>query len=557
MLDKFRTTRVAYFSMEIALENDLKTYAGGLGILAGDLLRAATSLKFPMVGISLLNPQGYLKQKISIFNNQISKPDSEFNFLKLQKLKTTTEVYIGKEKVQIGVWRYNIKNKNGFSVPVYFLDTNLESNSKENRKLSGRLYGGDRIYRLKQEIILGRGGIKMLEALGYKNIDKIHLNEGHGSLACVELLIESELKNLEDKIKDVRRHCVFTTHTSIPDSQEIFSLTDFLKYQVDFPKELLKVKEIIKDSKINFTGLGFYLSSYVNAVSKKHQEVVNGLYPDFKVKSNTNGVDSEFWTADEFKKIYDKNILNWRKDNTLLKKVSKISINEIDLAHQKTKNRLIDYINSLSRADFKEDIFTIGYARRFVSYKRPEMLLSDIKKLLKINKEIGQLQIVYSGKAHTSDLIGQRMINNVLSIKNKLKGKLKIVFLENYDLEKAKLLVSGVDLWLNTPLPFNEACGTSGMKAAHNGVPQLSTLDGWWIEGYKENKTGWAIIDDFNIRTSNLYSLLSEKIIPLYYNKREEWLNVMRSTISLNASYFNTQRNLKKYIKEAYKINKY
>jgi starch phosphorylase len=552
MLTSLKNTKVAYFSMEIALENDLKTYAGGLGVLAGDLLRAAASLKFPMVGICLLNPQGYLKQKISFFNNQISKPDGDFNISKLKKLKTSTDIYIGREKVKIGVWQYFIKNINGFKIPIYFLDTNLEENSLEMRKISGRLYGGDRIYRLKQEIVLGRGGVKMLQALGYNKVSKIHLNEGHGSLAGLELLLQSKQKSFQARIEEVRRRCVFTTHTSIPNSQEVFTLTDFLKYQPDFP---LGLKDIIKNDLINFTFLGFYFSSYVNAVSKKHREIVAKLYPDFIVNSNTNGIDSGFWAAEEYKKMYDKYIPLWRKDYSLLSKVNLIPKDEISLVHQKTKLKLLSYIKSTTTAKFKEEVFTIGYARRFTAYKRPDLLFRDLKSLIKISNEVGKIQIVFSGKAHANDSEGQKMIKFILNTKNKLRGKIEIAFIENYDLDKAKLLVAGVDLWLNTPLLYNEASGTSGMKAAIHGIPQLSTLDGWWLEGYKKDQTGWAIIEKNECTENNLYELLAKKIIPLFYKKPDKWLNIMQSTIALNASYFNSQRNLKQYIKEAYKIN--
>jgi len=551
MLDSFKKTRVAYFSMEIALENDLKTYAGGLGVLAGDLLRAASELKFPMIGITLLNPLGYLKQKINFFGQQVSKAETEFDYKKLKKINKTIEIIIGLEKVKIGIWQYSLKSDDGLTIPIYFLDTDIEGNLQEDKKISGRLYNDSRVYRLKQEIVLGRGGIKLLSALGYYNINKIHLNEGHGSLAGLELLLEQKEKSFASRLKNVRQKCVFTTHTSIPDLQEIFSFSDFKRLQTDFPNEL---NFLVKDDKINFTLLGFYFSDYINAVSKKHQEIVSKFYPLNDIKSNTNGVDSIFWTSDEFKMLYDKYILNWREENALLKNASKIPTKEILLARQKTKKKLIDYVNNISKSKLKEDVFTIGYARRFTAYKRPEFLLKNISQLIRINQEIGKIQIIYSGKAHRSDKNGKRMIKDIMDFKKKLKGKIELVFIEDYDLTKAKMLVSGVDIWLNTPELYNEACGTSGMKASHNGVPQFSTLDGWWPEGYQENKTGWAI-NEKKDGTSNLYNLLADKIIPLYYNNNKEgWAKIMRSTISINAAYFNSQRNLKQYIKEAYKI---
>lgn len=557
MADNFKKTKVAYFSMEIALESDLKTYAGGLGVLAGDLLRAASELNFPMIGVSLLNPRGYLKQKINIFGNQISQKENKFDYRKFKKLKQAVEVSIGKDIVKVNIWQYLLKSDRGIIIPVYFLDTNNKNNSRRNRQISGYLYNDNRDYRLKQEIILGRGGVKLLNILGYKNIQKIHLNEGHGALAGLELLTAASGNNFNAKLKTVRDKCVFTTHTSIPNSQEVFSYSDFIKGQPDFPAEL---KFLIHDDKINFTLLGFYFSSYSNAVSKKHQEIVSKLYPLNNIYSNTNGVSSVYWTSEEFKKLFDKYILNWRADNSLLKNAAKIPLSEINLAHQKNKDKLVAQTNKISGAKLKPDVFTIVYAKRFVSYKRPLFLFNDIGRLLKINQEVGKIQIIYSGKAHRADRGGKKMVKELFNLRKILKGKIEIAYITDYDLAKAKLLISGADLWLNTPLPFNEACGTSGMKAAHNGVPQLSTLDGWWLEACLENKTGWAISEkeikgrNETRNENNLYNLLSDKIIPLYYNKKKKWLEIMRSTIAINAAYFNSQRNLKQYIKEAYKI---
>ena len=360
--------------------------------------------------------------------------------------------------------------------------------------------------------------------------------------------METKGKDFNTKLKIVRDKCVFTTHTSIPGSQETYSCSEFIKLQADFPIEL---KFLIHDDKINFTLLGLYFSSYTNAVSKKHQEIVSKLYPLKNIQSNTNGVDSIFWTSEEFKKLYDRYISRWREDNSLLKKAAKIPLAEISFAHQKNKNELIEYINKSTGAKLKTEVLTIVSARRFVSYKRPLFLFNNLCELLKLSEKIGKIQLIYAGKAHRSDKDGKKLIKNLFILKKILSGKIELVYLEDYDLNKSKLLVAGADLWLNTPLLFNEACGTSGMKAAHNGVPQLSTLDGWWLEGYKENQTGWAIIEKKG--EDNLYNLLAE-IVSLYYTKQAKWLELMRRVISQNAAYFNSQRNLKQYIKEAYKI---
>jgi len=535
--------------MEIALENDIKTYAGGLGVLAGDILRSAVGLKFPMVGITLLNDKGYFKQKINFAGEQTSSADSGYNFSKLKKLPQQVRVAIGSEEVKVGVWQYLIKGQNGFSQPVYFLDTNIAGNSPANRKLTGELYGGNEEYRLKQEIILGRGGIKMLRALGYKNIKKFHLNEGHGSLAAVELFLNSSQNTDAQKIKEVKNQCVFTIHTPLLKQQESFSLPYLLQYQPDFPKHL---QGLVSDNEINLSLVGFYFSGYANAVSKRQKETLNKIFSGHKIKSITNGVNSVNWTAPEFQKLYNKYLSGWQVNDQKLIKAVDIPLGEIWSAHQKAKKRLLAYINLHSKEKFEKNVFTLSFARRFTSYKRPEFLLSDIKRLLALQNNFGGLQIVYAGKAHANDLEGQALIKQIWATKEKLAGQIKIVFLEDYDLAKARLLTAGADLWLNTPLPPHEASGTSGMKAAHNGVPQLSTPDGWWLEGYIKNKTGWEIKED---KSSKLYDLLDKEIMPLYYQQPEKWQRIMRQVISCNAAVFNTNRVLRQYIKEAYKIN--
>lgn len=542
---------VAYLSMEIAVASDIKTYAGGLGILAGDILRSAADLNFPMVGLTLLNRQGYFQQKVTAAGQQVAKSDKAYNFSALKKLKPQVTVKIGTEKVTVGVWRYIIRSRNNFRVPVYFLDTDLPGNSKINRQLTGVLYGGDEEYRLKQEIILGRAGVKMLACLGYGNIKKYHLNEGHGALAAIELFLSSALKNDQEKIMAIRRACVFTTHTPLLKSQDIFSLPYLLEYQPDFPVQL---KGLVYQNEVNLTRVGLYFSGYSNAVSKCHQAVTQKIFPEYKINWITNGVDSARWTASEFKKLYDKYLPGWRENSHLLSKANRIPIIKLWSAHQEAKKRLISRINKLApQPCLKEDVFTIGFVRRFVPYKRPGFLFKDIARLLEAQEKAGKIQIIYAGKAHPQDLEGQALIKYIWQLKKELAAKIKIVFWEDYDMDKAQLLVAGVDLWLNTPLPPNEASGTSGMKAAHNGVPQLSTADGWWLEGYKKNKTGWLIKEDYQTGKDNLYDLLEKEILPAYYNYQEKWQETMRSAISLNASYFNTQRALREYIRLAYK----
>ena len=553
-LDKYK---IAYLSMEIALESDIKTYAGGLGVLAGDTLKSGADLRIPMVGITLLNDQGYFKQKINKNGEQIELPVN-YNFSKLSKIKKTIIVKVGSDNIKVGAFKYDIIGKSGFRVPVYLLNTNIKGNKKKYLNLTGQLYKADKEYRLMQEIILGRGGVKILKALGYKNINKFHINEGHGSLAAVELFLKSKAKTIKNKIKDVQNKCLFTTHTPIQAGHDVFPLDFFKKFQKDFP---FKLPGLVKGEEINMTRIGLYFSHYINGVAMSHQEVSVKMFPEYPIYSITNGVHSETWTCDEFKKIYDKYIPNWRNSSLSLRNAFGIPLSIIWKTHQEAKNKLIKYIYKKQKIKLDLNVFTIGFARRFTGYKRSNLLFYDMKKLLEIHKKVGKIQIIYAGKAHPNDHDGKEMIKHIHEIKKKYKDEIKIVFLEGYEMNLAKILIAGVDIWLNTPLPPNEASGTSGMKAAHNGVPHFSTLDGWWIEGFINRKTGWAIgqrrphLDLKNLDKNDaesLYYRLEKRILPRYYNFPDRWRETMRHTIAVNASFFNTERMLQQYIQEAY-----
>ncbi len=535
---------VAYLSMEIALENDIKTYAGGLGILAGDFLRSAARKNFPIVAVTLISRQGYFKQKISSAGDQIEQIDRDYDFSKLKKLPNEVSINIGHDTVRIGVWKYLIGNSR-FGVPVFLLDTDISGNKAIYKKLTAKLYGGGLEDRLRQEMILGFGAVKMLAELGYKNIDTYHLNEGHGAFAAIELFNNLKEGADEEKVKKVKEKCVFTTHTPIKTIYDEFPLEMILKNQPDFP---CRLSTLVNNSQVSTLEMGLYFSRYTNGVSLAHRKLLNNIFPDINFKAITNGVDSLFWTAPEFKKIYDKYLAGWQEDYKLLKMAGGIPDGEIWGAHQKAKRRLLKYIQENYKIDWQDNILTICFARRFTEYKQPLFILSDIERLLEMTGEGEKIQLIFAGKAHLRDLNGQSMIKSLNQIKKKYK-KLKLVFLENYDLNLARLLVAGSDVWLNNPLPPQEACGTSGMKAAHNGVMQISTLDGWWPEGFKSGKTGWAI-DDVN----DLYEILKKEVLPFYYEQPEIWQKMMKDTIMINAAYFNSDRMLEQYIDEAYSL---
>ncbi len=555
--------KIAYFSMEIAVKNSIKSFSGGLGVLAGDTLKSAADLEIPMIGITLLNDKGYFKQVINEDGWQEELPD-EYNTNELEKT-AKTETYIGKEKVGILAWKYEIKGQSGHVVPVYFLDTNLEENKKRHRSLTGQLYGGDNRYRLMQEIILGRGGVKLLSELKCAKIERYHLNEGHAALATIELLSQLKpkpfilsTKSIEDRANEIREKCVFTTHTPVEAGHDSFSLEMVKNLQPNFPYRLSK---LITKNKLNMSHLAAYFSSHINGVSKKHGEISKEMFSEYEVDSITNGVHSRTWTCPEFKTLFDQYIPDWKKRNGDLRNVLNIPTDRIWEAHQKAKNKLMKYIENKTGKKLDLETFTIGFARRFATYKRPTLLFQNIERFLRINKEVGNIQIVYAGKAHPDDTAGKEKIQKIHHLMKKYKDEIEIVFLENYDMELAKMITSGVDLWLNNPIPPKEGSGTSGMKAAHNGIPQLSTKDGWWLEGLIPGKTGWAIgegqtdEDSAKVRSRDakeIYQKLENEILPLYYENQEKWRKIMRQTISVNASFFNSNRMLMEYVRKTY-----
>ncbi|MFZ4648817.1 MAG: alpha-glucan family phosphorylase [Patescibacteria group bacterium] len=534
---------IAYFSMEIAVNEQLNNYAGGLGILAGDLLRSAADQKIPMVGVSLLSRFGYFKQTINRLGKQ--KELLEDNDLKLlKKLPTKSIIMIGRDLVSVGVWRYSIKGVDGGVVPVYFLDTNFPENKEIYRGLCDRLYNGNHLHRLRQEIVLGRGGVKILEALKIRP-DKFHVNEGHGALAFVELFLRDKKRDLSE----LKKRCIFTTHSPIQGLNDVFSINEMRKNFSDFPFFL---GNLVNESGLDMAKIAIYFSGFINGVSKKHAQVSREIFANARIKSVTNGVDLNFWVSDPLRQIYNKYFPGWKMNNKLLEKRS-IPEQELWLAHQKNKKELFSKILKLTGDFLAINDFTIVVARRFTPYKRSTLILQDMNRLLKIQKNQGIIQIIYSGKAHPQNKEGKQTISNIIALQKLYQDKIKIVFIEDYNIKLAKLLVAGADLWLNTPLPPNEASGTSGMKAAQNGVPQLSTLDGWWLEGCREGKTGWAINSLNNFSDNKvLLDVLESKILPIFYQDKPRWQKIMASTIRFNAYKFSSERAIKDYSKLIY-----
>ena len=564
-LDKTIERKIAYFSMEVGLESDMPTYSGGLGVLAGDTIRSAAELNVPMVGVTLLHRHGYFYQKLDENGVQTEEPVQWVVEDFLKPLEPIVTVNLEDRLVRLMAWQYDVNplDKNG--VPVYFLDTDIPENSEWDRALTDHLYGGDACYRLCQEIILGIGGVRMLRALGYNHIERFHMNEGHAAFLTLELLKEQCEAAGRDSVSDedieaVRKKCVFTTHTPVPAGQDKFPIEEVKKLLNNHP--CLQVSDLIThDGNLNMTYLALTLSHYVNGVAKKHGEVSSHMYAPYRIDSITNGVHVTTWTSEPFRDLFDKHIPGWREDNFKLRYALSIPGQEIWEAHQQAKRQLINHINRETNKGMDIDILTLGFARRAATYKRADLLLSDIERLKKIYINKGQFQIVYAGKAHPKDQQGKELIQRIYEAIHTLNADIKVAYLENYDIGLGRLLTSGVDVWVNTPMPPMEASGTSGMKAALNGVPSLSILDGWWIEGCIEGITGWAIgHDSHNIDSqrdtgkdaADLLDKLENTIIPLYYNQPEQFQCIMSHCIALNGSFFNTQRMVQQYVLKAY-----
>jgi starch phosphorylase len=558
-------SRIAYFSMEIGLTTEIPTYSGGLGVLAGDTIKSAADLKLPLVAVTLLSRKGYFKQTFSAEGWQLEsdvdwKPEDLLELLPSKAL-----VNIENRDVRVQAWMYRVKSPTGGDLPVLFLDTDIPGNLPEDRKITDHLYGGGRDYRLKQEIVLGIGGARLLQILGFQ-VRKYHMNEGHASLLTLELL-NHHRRPVEDtwderaswNVAQVQEKCVFTTHTPVEAGHDRFAydMVERIMGEV-IPLDLLK--ELGGKGELNMTMLALNLSYYVNGVAKKHGEVSQALFPGFEIHAITNGIHPFTWASPYIMTLYDKYLPGWANEPELLVRVDNIPDQEIHDAHAGAKAYLFQYIEEITGVRLDPDILTIGFARRATAYKRANMIFTDKERLLEIGG--GKLQLVFAGKAHPHDDYGKKMIQEIRQQADFFGEKLKVVYLPNYNMDVASRLIPGVDLWLNNPLRPLEASGTSGMKAALNGVPNFSVLDGWWIEGHIEGVTGWSIGPPSTETTTNvnhsdedvkdLYKKLEETIMPLYYKDRAGWIKLIKNAIGKNAYYFNTHVMMRRYVTEAY-----
>jgi len=558
-----RPPKVAYFSMEIALSPAIPTYSGGLGVLAGDTLRSAADLGVPVVGVTLLHRKGYFEQHIDAQGLQHEQPVMWKPEETLEKVDATASVQIEGRTVQIRAWRYTVRGVNGHEVPVYLLDTQLPENEEWDRSLTDYLYGGDAHYRLCQEVVLGMGGAAMLRSVGYDGELYYHLNEGHSALLTLCLLNwqrgnRAELSDAD--VEAVRSRVVFTTHTPVPAGHDKFPLDLVQRVLGRSQIEVLEAAHCLSDSSLNMTHLALRLSRFVNGVAMKHREVSQEMFPNFPVDAITNGVHAGTWTSAAMQELFDRRIPEWRTDNLYLRYAVGIPLKEIRAAHAAAKQDMIAAVAQRTGVTLDPKIFTIGFARRATPYKRADLVFTDVDRLADIAANVGPLQIVFGGKAHPNDSGGKELIRRIHGAAERLAGRVTVVYVQDYEMLIAGKMVAGVDLWLNNPMKPLEASGTSGMKAAMNGVPSLSVLDGWWIEGHVEGVTGWSIggLDsegDQSKDAGEIYLKLERVVLPLYYGLPFAYAEVMRSAISINGSFFNTQRMVEQYVRNAYQIS--
>ena len=550
---------VAYFSMEIAIRQEMPTYSGGLGVLAGDTLRSAADLGIPLAAFTLLHRKGYFQQHLDANGAQTEEvqPWNPADYCTEEPVRVT--VAVEGRTVTVRAWRYDLAGQFGRVVPIYLLDTDLDENSGWDRGLTDHLYGGDTNYRLQQEIVLGMGGVRMAHALG-RRINVYHMNEGHAALLTLALL-ESQLGGgppgaaTDADIEVVRRKCVFTTHTPVPAGHDRFSTEQAIRILGGERTARLEKLGCFRDGLLNMTLLALRFSRYANGVAMKHGKVSQAMFPEFSISSITNGVHAPTWISEPVEHMLDEHVPAWRRDNLYLRNAIDVPETEMLAAHARAKENLLAEVGSRTGLVLSPTVLTLGFARRAATYKRATLLFTDPERLKEIAAKAGGLQILYAGKAHPQDEPGKALIQQVVEEAAKLSNSdLRIVYLENYAWDLGAQLTAGVDVWVNNPRRPYEASGTSGMKAAMNGVPSLSILDGWWIEGCIEGVTGWAIEDGANDaeEANALYTKLESAVVPLYRDTPEKWARLMRTTLAFNGSYFNTNRMVKQYARNAY-----
>jgi starch phosphorylase len=550
--------------MEIGLESRIPTYSGGLGVLAGDTLRAAADLGLPVVAVTLVHRGGYFRQRLDAAGVQTEEPVAWEPESVLRVLPARVVVEIEGTPVHVRAWRYDVRGMAGL-VPVYLLDTSLPENPESYRSITDRLYGGDERLRLQQEAVLGLGGIALLRALGHASVTTYHMNEGHSALLTLALLREEAARDRlpvshRHVVGRVARHCVFTTHTPVPAGHDRFPEPLVREVLGAEATEALREIGALNGGELNMTWLALAHARFVNGVAMRHREISRDMFPEHRINAITNGVHAVTWAAPSLQALFDRYIPEWRTENFNLRYIVGVPEADVGAAHLEAKQRLLAEVQRRTGRLLRQDVFTLGAARRATAYKRADLLFTDLDRLRAIAAARGGLQILLAGKAHPRDDGGKDIIRRIFAAADALAAEVPVVWLEDYDMELGGLLTAGVDLWLNTPLKPHEASGTSGMKAALNGVPSLSVLDGWWIEGHLEGITGWSVGDgwygesDAAAEAVIVYDKLQHVILPLYHDDPPAYWRVMRAAIAFNGSFFTAERMLLQYAKSVYRL---
>lgn len=598
---------IAYFSFEFGLHSSLPIYSGGLGILAGDHAKEASDLGLPFVGVGFLYPQGYFRQHVPSHGWQeaVYEPIDYTNVpvLPVQDAngrELRLSVPMDSRVVHARIWRVQVGR-----VPLFLMDTDVPENEPWDRELSARLYSGDNEMRIRQEIMLGVGGVRMLQLLGYEP-SVLHMNEGHSAFLLLEIIRRhvAEGMSFSEAVERTKTQTIFTTHTPVPAGHDAFPFHLMDKYFYGFWDSLgISREELLalgRNSEpwgeaFNMTVLALRLAGQFNGVSKLHGEVSREMWQrvwptatveDVPITSITNGVHVPSWTAGEMRYVFNKYLgANWEEhhdDPVLWERLAEVPDPELWRVHIALKAKLMNYLRARARRSWVDglcdptevlvggtlldpDALTIGFARRFATYKRASLLFADMERLQKILLNMHRpVQIIFAGKAHPADEPGKRLIQQVYTMAKANQFGGRVAFVEDYDMHSARYFKQGVDVWLNTPRRPREASGTSGMKASLNGIPNLSIMDGWWVEGYN-GANGWSIEDrqfvspeeqDYN-DAQEIYRLLEEEIVPLYYTQDRDgvprgWVEVMREAIRSNAWRFSTRRMVKEYTTELY-----
>lgn len=602
----FGARKVAYFSAEFGLHNSLRIYSGGLGILAGDHCKTASDLGVPLVGVGFMYPQGYGQQRISVDGWQQNVYDPvDWNSSPLRPLlkdggeRLTVNVGWNGWNLYVGAWEVVCGR-----VKLYLMDTNVEGNSAADKEISGRLYGGDRTTRLRQEIVLGIGGIKLLRALGIP-ASVYHANEGHSSFLLLEVLREKVAagKSFKDALAEVAESAVFTTHTPVEAGHDVFDEQLVCEYFKNYwpalglsQEEFLALGRAPGESGWNMTALALKLAGRRNGVSKRHgvvsRRMWHKIWPEkaeekVPIDSVTNGVHLATWIQQDIAWAYTKYLgENWwdsQDDAQLWSRIAAVPDEELWRLHARNKAELLRLVRNRARerwiqsqadpaqmvasgALLDHSALTIGFARRFAGYKRATLILRDLERLKRlVNNPFRPVQIIFAGKAHPADDGGKHLIQQVYRAAKDPAFGGRLAFIEDYDMHVARYLVQGCDLWLNNPLAPLEACGTSGEKAAVNGVPSLSVLDGWWEEGYN-GSNGWPIGQPGGrgageaadgADAEDIYSALEQKIVPLFYDVGNDrvphgWVKVMKESVRSVAPRFCGNRMVKEYVDRFY-----